>query len=90
MQAKSLTFKRCPAARAVFGIGNATFYDWISKGLMTPGVPLGARTVGWPAHELEAIAAARIAGKSDDEIRDLTKRLIAARAEAGKLAEVSA
>jgi prophage regulatory protein len=85
MQPNNLSFRRCPAARAVFGIGNATFYEWISKGLMTPGVALGARTVGWPEHELLAIAAARIAGKSDDEIRALTRQLVADRAKYGQI-----
>jgi hypothetical protein len=40
---------------------------------------------GWPAHELDAIAAARISGKSEDEIRALVHDLIAARSDAGKL-----
>jgi hypothetical protein len=47
--------------------------------------------VGWPAHELDAIAAARIAGKSEDEIRALVKTprkdLVAARAQAGEQAK---
>ncbi|MDA8129662.1 MAG: AlpA family phage regulatory protein [Betaproteobacteria bacterium] len=77
-----ITIKRAKDARAQFGIGNSTFYEWQEKGLMTPGVPLGARAVGWPAHELDAIAAARIAGKSEDEIRALVLDQIAARADA--------
>jgi prophage regulatory protein len=42
-------------------------------------VKLGARAVGWPASELAAVNAARINGLSDTEIRDLVKRLEAAR-----------
>jgi prophage regulatory protein len=42
-------------------------------------VPIGARAVGWPEHEVTAINAARIAGKSDAEIRELVFRLEAAR-----------
>ena len=34
---------------------------------------------GWPAHEVAALNAARIAGKSDDEIRILVQQLESAR-----------
>ena len=32
---------------------------------------LGVRSVGWPDKEVNAICAARIAGKTEDEIREL-------------------
>ena len=51
----------------------------ISQGLWTKPVSLGARAVGWPSDEVEAINAARIAGNTDDEIRVLVKELEAAR-----------
>ena len=86
MQTPGFTIKRGKDARAQFGIAQSTFYDWQERGLMPPGIPLGVRSVGWPAHELDAIAAARIASKSEDEIRALVQDLIAARADAGKLA----
>jgi prophage regulatory protein len=35
--------------------------------------------VGWPAHEVAALNAARIAGKADAEIRALVTHLEAAR-----------
>ena len=40
---------------------------------------LGPRAVGWPSDEVEAINAARIAGKTDDEVRVLVTKLEAAR-----------
>jgi len=80
----SYTIKRGKDARAQFGIAQSTFYEWITRGLMPPGIALGWRSVGWPAHELDAIAAARIASKTEDEIRDLVQSLVAARADAGK------
>lgn len=83
----SYTIKRGKDARAQFGIAQSTFYEWIARGLMPPGIALGWRSVGWPAHELDAIAAARIAGKSEEEIRALVQSLVAARADAGKPAE---
>lgn len=80
----SFTIKRGKDARAQFGIASSTFYEWITRGLMPPGIALGWRSVGWPAHELDAIAVARIAGKTEDEIRALVKDLVAARVNAGK------
>lgn len=76
--------KRAKDARGQFGIAQSTFYEWITRGLMTPGIALGWRSVGWPAHELDAIAVARISGKTEDEIRALVRNLIAARAKAGE------
>jgi prophage regulatory protein len=35
--------------------------------------------VGWPSPEVDALLSARIAGKSEDEIRALVDRLHAAR-----------
>jgi prophage regulatory protein len=37
------------------------------------------RAVGWPSEEVQALNAARIAGKSDEEIRALVVKLEAAR-----------
>ena len=51
---------------------------------MTPPISLGLRSVGWPQYELDALASARIAGKSEDEIRALVLDLVAARGLAGK------
>ena len=52
----------------------------IKAGLLTRPVPIGARAVGWPDYEVEAINAARIAGKTDDEIRVLVEYLQGQRA----------
>ena len=55
------------------------WYQDIAGGLMSKPVKLGVRAVGWPAAEVQAITAARIAGKSADEIRTLVAKLHAAR-----------
>jgi len=56
----------------------ATTYQRIKQGLLTKPVKLG-RSSAWPENEVETINAAIIAGKSDDEIRTLVKKLEAAR-----------
>ena len=60
---------------------HASIYTAIKEGLFPKPVPIGQRSVGWPDYEVRAINAARIAGKSEAEIRDLVNRLHAKRAE---------
>jgi len=64
---------------------HASIYNAITAGLFTKGVAIGQRSRGWPDQEVAAINAARIAGQSDDEIRELVKRLHANRVEVVKV-----
>lgn len=73
------TILRLPAVKAGSGYSRSTIYLRISQGLWTKQVCLGPRSVGWPSGEVAALNAARIAGKSDQEIRDLVLKLEAAR-----------
>ena len=58
---------------------DASDYNAIRAGLFTAGVAIGQRAKGWPDCEAQAIATARVAGKSDAEIRELVKVLHARR-----------
>jgi len=60
---------------------HASIYNAIKEGLFTKPVAIGQRSVGWPSEEVKAINTARIAGKSDAEIRELVQRLHAKRIE---------
>jgi len=73
------TILRLPAVKASTGLSRSTLYLRIEQGLLTKPVSLGGRTVGWPANEVEALNAARIAGKSDAEVRELVTNLEVAR-----------
>ena len=73
------TILRLPAAKTESGYSRSTIYLRIAQGLWTKQVSLGPRCVGWPAHEVAALNAARIAGKTDVEIRALVVKLEAAR-----------
>jgi prophage regulatory protein len=73
------TILRLPTVKAESGLSRSTIYSRIAQGLFTKQVSLGPRCVGWPRHEIEALNAARIAGKSDEEIRELVAKLEAAR-----------
>jgi len=73
------TILRIATVKAESGYPRSTLYLRISQGLWTKPVSLGERAVGWPSDEVAAINAARIAGRSDEEIRALVVRLEAAR-----------
>lgn len=71
---------RMPAVKAETGHrSHASIYNAIKAGLFTKPVPIGQRSVGWPSDEVKAINLARIAGKSEAEIRELVSRLHAKR-----------
>jgi prophage regulatory protein len=70
---------RLPAVKLATGLSRSTIYLRIANEIFTHPVSLGGRAVGWPAHEVAALNAARIAGKPDAEIRELVAKLEAAR-----------
>ena len=71
----SYNILRIPAAKALSGYSRSTIYLRIAQGLWTKPVSLGPRAVGWPTKEIEALNAARIAGKTDVQIRELVDAL---------------
>jgi len=73
---------RLPLLKIHTGKSKSTIYVDIKQGLFPPPVKIGARASGWPASEIDAVNAARIAGKSNDEIRSLVADLVTARKEA--------
>jgi prophage regulatory protein len=59
------------------------FHAQIKLGLMTPPVKLGRRCARYVESEVDAVVNARIAGKSDDEVKQLIVGLVAARSQQG-------
>jgi prophage regulatory protein len=73
---------RLPSVKAEMGHrSDASIYKAIRDGLFPVGVRIGQRAKGWPSDEVAAINTARIAGKSDDELKALVARLHAKRLE---------
>jgi prophage regulatory protein len=70
---------RLPQTCEARGRKPGAHYLDIKNGLCTPPVRIGPNASAWPAHEIEALNRARLAGKTDDEIRVLVKQLVAAR-----------
>jgi len=61
------------------GLKKSMVYDLMSKGEFIKPIKIGERACAWISREVDAINAARIAGKSSDEIRALVKTLMAKR-----------
>ena len=78
---------RRPRVLDASGDSRSTLYLKISQGLWTRPVRIGPRSVGWPSSEVAAINSARIAGKSDDDIRALVAQLEAARTATSHVSE---
>ncbi len=78
------TILRLPAVLGGRGRSRSAHYFDIQQGLFTHAVKIGPRAVGWPANEVDTLNAARIAGKSESEIRELVSTLEAARKSSGK------
>ena len=77
-----MSILRMPAVKAeAVHRSHASIYTAIKAGLFTTGVAIGQRSKGWPSDEVQAINAARIAGKSEAEIKELVHRLHAKRLE---------
>jgi len=73
------TILRLPVVLKERGRSRSAHYQDIQQGLFTKPVSIGLRAVGWPENEVLALNAARIAGKSNDEIRQLVIKLEADR-----------
>lgn len=69
------TILRLIAVKTESGLSRSTIYLRIAQGLWTKPISLGGRAVGWPASEVAALNSARIAGKTDAEIRVLVQTL---------------
>jgi prophage regulatory protein len=73
------TILRLPAVLRERGRSRSAHYLDIQEGLFTHPVSIGARAVGWPSDEVAALNSARIAGKTEEQIRALVVALEAAR-----------
>lgn len=75
----SVVMLRIPVARQALGDSKSSFYEKQARGLIPRSVKLGPRAAGLPSNEVNAIIAARIAGRTEEEQRALVDRLHAAR-----------
>lgn len=77
MQTNRLT--RIKEIKAQTHIPASTVYFHIREGLFPKPIKIGERMSAWLQSEVDAIINARIAGKSENEIKELVKQLEAQR-----------
>ncbi|MHB1430069.1 MAG: helix-turn-helix transcriptional regulator [Rhodocyclaceae bacterium] len=78
--ANAFRIMRSPEVIHVSGMPRSTLVLHISKGLWPRPISLGGtRSVGWISSEVDAVLVARVAGKSDEEIKQLVRNLEAQR-----------
>ncbi|MBB6424628.1 AlpA family transcriptional regulator [Sphingopyxis sp. JAI128] len=68
------TLLRMPDVIATTALARQTLYRDMRRGLFPRPVKLG-RASAWPSDAVDAVIAARVAGKTDDEIRALVADL---------------
>jgi prophage regulatory protein len=76
---RGVTMIRTRPASALLGYSLATFYRHQKAGLLPPTVRIGENSEALALHEIEAINRARLAGKSDDDVRAVVRELVEAR-----------
>jgi len=72
---KTQTLLRLPEVLNRTGYSRSIIYEYAKHGLFTKPVKIGLRSVAWPDDEVSTITAARIAGKSKDEISQIVQLL---------------
>lgn len=53
----------------------SAFYSYINKGLIPKPIKIGERSVAWVESEISEIIKARVAGKSNDELKGIVQQL---------------
>lgn len=67
---------KLPDVEARTGLAKPTIYARAKSGLFPPPVKIGKRASAWPADEIASVSHAYIAGKTEDEIRELVARIV--------------
>lgn len=79
------TFLRPQEVARIRGRSRSAHYADIKAGLCVKPVKLGPRASGTPGAEIARLNAAVLAGKSESEIKELVRKIEAARAGCGPL-----
>lgn len=78
-----IKFLRLTEVQAHTPLQKCTIYKLIARGLFPPSIKIGLRAAAWLESEINAINAARAAGKPERELKALVKQLIANRQSGG-------
>jgi prophage regulatory protein len=72
---------KLPEVESLSGLKQTSIYTQAKTGVFPPPIKLTARSSAWIEDEVAEVNRARIAGKTDQEIRALVTRLVAARSQ---------
>ena len=81
MTPQRVIFLRIKEVKRRVGKAHTATYGDVRTGLLPPPIPLGPRAKGFIEYEIDSVTAARAAGQSDAQIRQLVAELVAARQE---------
>lgn len=76
MSADKIKLIRINAVLEISGLGRSTLYNQISKGIFPSQIKVGARCAAWLRSEVLELIQARIAGKTEQEIKELVRQLL--------------
>lgn len=73
------TFLKLPQVSTITGRSRSKIYSDIKSQTFPSPIRLGVRSVVWIDHEINSWVQAKIAGKTDEELKALVASLVAAR-----------
>lgn len=76
MNSNNTSIIRKPEIMVATGLNNTSQFYHIKNGTLPPYIKLGPRSVGLMKFEVDAVMAARAAGHTDDQIRELVCKLV--------------
>lgn len=79
---KNYRLLRLPEVLDTTGLRTTAIYARAKAGLFPPPIKLTQRSSAWPESEVTSVISALVAGKTEDEIRQLVAQLVAERARA--------
>lgn len=66
-----MNFLRLPEVKSRAGYrSSASIYNLVRDGLFTKPIKIGMRSVAWPDYEVDSINSARVAGFTDEQLKE--------------------
>jgi len=81
MEASSIRMLRIREVMLITGLARSTVWLCVKRGTLPTPVKIGIKSVAWSSLEIDQVVKARLAGFSEEAIKDLVKRLEGERGE---------
>lgn len=76
MSTNQVRLIRIEEVKAISGLKRSTIYAYISDGIFPSQIKLGKRCAAWIESEVLVFLRARIAGRTEQEIKELVQQLL--------------